>query len=200
MAMAVADTALFAPPRDRPLKPWQIVDSRYLVQDQWMRLRADTCELPVGKTIGPYYVMEERDWVHVVAVGETGDVLTVRQYRHAAGVFCTELPGGVVDEGEAPMAAAMRELKEETGYVAGSWEPLGSLFANPARQTNRVHLFLARDLSLAGTQSLDESEEIAFGFVSPSEIFRQIREGSFGQSLHVASFFIARERLAEQGR
>ena len=182
------------------MKPWQIVDSRYLVQDQWMRLRADTCELAAGKTLDPYYVMEERDWVHVVAVGETGDVLTVRQYRHAAGVFCTELPGGIVDEGEMPVAAAMRELKEETGYAAGAWESLGSLFANPARQTNRVHLFLARDLSVAGPQSLDESEEIAFGFLSPSEILRQIREGSFSQSLHVASFFMARERLAGPGR
>lgn len=179
------------------MKPWKIVDSRYLLKDLWMRLRADTCELPGGRTIGPYYVLEEREWVNIVAVGETGDVLTVRQYRHGAGVFCTELPGGVVDECESPMAAAVRELQEETGYVAGSWEEVGQLFANPARQNNRVHVFLARDLSLASAQSLDESEDIEFGFVSQPEILRQIREGTFSQALHVASFFVARERLAK---
>ena len=179
------------------MKPWHILNSRYLVQDRWLRLRADTCEIPVGRTISPYYVLEERDWVHVVAVTGTGKVLTVRQYRHAAGVICTELPGGVVDEGESPMSAAIRELKEETGYVADSWEELGHLYANPARQDNRVHVFLARGLTLACSQSLDESEDIEFGFLSQSEILRQIREGSFSQALHVASFYIAREWLAE---
>lgn len=179
------------------MKPWQIVNSRYLMQDRWLRLRADTCELPVGRTISPYYVLEERDWVHVVAVAATGEVLTVRQYRHGAGVICTELPGGVVDEGESPLSAAIRELKEETGYVADSWEELGHLFANPARQDNRVHIFMARGLTFASTQSLDESEEIEFGFLSQPEVLRQIREGSFSQALHVASFFTARERLAE---
>jgi 8-oxo-dGTP pyrophosphatase MutT (NUDIX family) len=142
------------------MPPWKILTSRFLVEDRWLRLRADRCELPDGLRIEPYYVMEERDWVHVVAIDGAGDALTVRQYRHAAGVICTEWPGGVVDDGEAPLAAAMRELREETGCVAASWEALGSLFANPARQTNRVHVFLARELQIAGKQMLDDAEAI----------------------------------------
>jgi len=162
-----------------------------------MRLRADTCELPGGRTISPYYVIEEFEWVHVVAVKDTGDVLTVRQYRHAASTVCMELPGGMVDVGEEPLAAARRELHEETGHIATSWDKIGCFWANPARQNNRVHVFLASGLTKSGAQSLDESEEIAWAFVTQQEVIEQIRAGAFSQALHIASFYAARERLAD---
>jgi 8-oxo-dGTP pyrophosphatase MutT (NUDIX family) len=113
----------------------------------------------------------------------------VRQYRYAADAICTELPGGAANHAEDPMAAAKRELLEETGYTAATWAFVGALYANPARQTNRIHLFVATGLSRAADQSLDESEDIDLKFLSIAAVQAAIAAGAFSQALHVASFY-----------
>ena len=181
------------------MKPWRTRSRRTLVQDRWISLHADECELSNGRLISPYYVMEEKEWVHIVAMNSSGEVLLTRQYRHAAKLVCCELPCGVAEAGEDPLEAAKRELKEETGHTADEWAKVSALFANPARQTNRVHCFLARGLKKVGTQSLDDSEEISFEFVSPAEVTRRIQQGDFCQALHVASYLLAVGSLNQTG-
>ena len=176
-------------------RPWRTLARTTVLEDRWMRLYAEACRLGNGVVLDPYYVIEERDWVHVFARGDDGRLLTVTQYRHPAGLFCVELPGGVVDAGEEPLAAAQRELREETGHAATRWEKVGQLWANPARQTNRVHLFLAEGLDDGGAQALDEAEEIVHQFETEAEVKAKIASGAFGQSLHVASFYMALEHL-----
>lgn len=172
------------------MKPWKTISSEALLDDQWMRLRADVCEVPDGPRLSPYYVIEERDWVHVLALTHDQQIILVRQYRYAVATFCTELPGGVIDDGETPLVAAKRELLEETGHTASDWQPVGTYFANPARQTNRVHIFLARELSLPGEQSLDSSEQIAVSSVTVDEAIALIAKGEFSQGMHIGSLFM----------
>lgn len=177
---------------------WKKIRSEILVDDAWLRLRADHCELPNGVVLAPYYVVEERDWVHIVAVAADGSLLTVRQYRYAGNATCLELPGGVCEAGEEPEAAARRELREETGHSAQAWIRLASLWANPARQTNKLHVFLATGLEVSGEQALDQSEDLAWEMHSVAEIKAAIRSGEFGQSLHVASFYLGLDHLSRQ--
>ncbi|MFZ6757933.1 NUDIX hydrolase [Undibacterium sp. Ji50W] len=177
------------------MHPWRQLASKSLIDDRWLTLRADTCELHNGQIIEPYYVVEEPQWVHVFAQAADGKILVVRQYRYAANVVCTELPGGVVDAGESVLDAAQRELLEETGYVASSWTPHGKYYANPARQTNSIHLFIARGLQRQAEKTLDASEDITESFAHPSEVKAMITSGEFSQSLHIASFYMALDQV-----
>lgn len=177
------------------MEHWIRTGRRTLVKDRWVTLHADDCRLPGGRDISPYYVMEEKEWVHVVAIDAQGLILVTWQYRYAAGVVVAELPGGTTDEGEPPLIAAQRELKEETGFVAAEWTSLGWMYANPARQNNRIHCYLARGLTGGGAQALDISEEIAFGFKSIAEVKQMIDTGEFGQSMHIATFLRAVDQL-----
>jgi ADP-ribose pyrophosphatase len=184
--------------KETMIKPWRRTNSSYLVRDPYLTLRADSCELPSGKVLDPYYVIESNDWVHTFALGTDGRVLTVTQYRYAAEAVCVELPGGIVDDGEAPLSAAQRELQEETGFRAARWTEIGWTYANPARQTNRVHMYLAEQLDAGGPQTLDASEEIEHAFLAPEQIKALIRQGTFAQSMHVATFYLCLDYLASR--
>lgn len=174
------------------LKRWKRKNREELIKDQWISLYADECELPDGHIVSPFYVLEEKEWVHVVAIDGDGAILLTRLYRYPADWLGWELPCGGVDPGEDPLTAAQRELKEETGYVASQWRQVGGpLYANPARQTNRMYCFIATGLAKAGPQSLDITEDIEFEFVSPAEVMNRMAKGDFCHALHVACYFLA---------
>jgi ADP-ribose pyrophosphatase len=177
------------------MRRWSRLSSKPVLQDRWLHVTADRCEIAPGKVIEPYYVLHERPWVHIYAVNSRAEILTVRQYRYAADAVCTELPGGVVDSGEDHLSAAMRELLEETGHVAEHWSYVGELFANPARQTNSVHIYLAEGVHLAGNQSLDETENITWAFQSTVSLEEAILRSEFSQALHVASLYRVQQFL-----
>lgn len=144
--------------------------------------------------ISPYYVLEYPDWVHVVALDSKNRVLVTRQYRHAIGKICVELPSGGVERGERPLAAARRELREETGCTAAAFVRLPRLLPNPATHTNAVHSFLATGVVIHQPPDLDESEEITCEFLSIPTLFKMIDSGEFAHGLHIASLLLALRR------
>ena len=119
-------------------------------------------------------------------------ILIVRQYRHGAREVCAEIPCGLIDDSDAsPLDAVKRELLEETGCEAKRIESLGSVYANPARQTNKVHSFIAFGTRQVAEQHLDETEDIEFEFVEINKLMQLIDRGEFSQSLHISSIFLA---------
>jgi 8-oxo-dGTP pyrophosphatase MutT (NUDIX family) len=176
------------------VRPWKITESRYVVRDRWMTLRADRCETATGQVIEPYYVQEPEDWIAVVAFDDQDRILLNKQYRHGAGLVITELPSGMVDRGEDPALAASRELLEETGCKAEKWVALPVLSPNPARYANRFHGFMATGVHKVQEQQLDESEEIEFEFWEVGEVLGLIDAGGFLQSMHVAAVMMALRR------
>lgn len=176
---------------------WQVLSSTPILKDRWIDLRADRCLTASGAEIAPYYVLTYPDWVHVVAITTDDRLVLVRQYRHGAGEAVLELPGGVMDPADADAAAAARrELLEETGFAAGTIEPVSCLFANPAIQSNRVHIMLATGLDQRGAQSLDRGEDgLTVELVPVADAVAGLAGGLIGQSMHVSGVVLALQKL-----
>ena len=173
------------------MKHWKTIKSEYLLRDRWLTVRADACVTAEGVSVSPYYVLEYSDWVHIVALDSANQVLVTRQYRHAAGKVCAELPCGVIESEETPLAAARRELQEETGCTAREFEQLASLCPNPATHSNTVHCFLALGAAVTTPPNPDQTEDITCEFLSVRQVMDMIDTGKFCQALHIASLMLA---------
>ncbi len=137
----------------------------------------------------PFDILECPDWVNVVALTEAGRVLLIRQYRAGTRTITTEIPGGTVDAGESPLDAARRELAEETGYEADSWEMIGRVHPNPAFQTNTTYTFLARNARHTRDQRLDGAEMIEVEERRLEDIPALVADGTITHALVVCAFF-----------
>ena len=126
-----------------------------------------------GEKLKTYTVLDTSDWAIVIPVLETAkgrEFVMVRQWRHGARELSLEFPGGVFEKGESAQEAAIRELREETGFHAKIMEKLGEFNPNPAIMSNRVHFFLARELDPQSSQKLDEDEFVEVETVPWEEV------------------------------
>jgi 8-oxo-dGTP pyrophosphatase MutT (NUDIX family) len=165
---------------------WKILRSEYISRRPWMTARRDEVQLPDGRIIPEYWVLEFPDWVNVIALTKDGDMVMVRQYRHALGLTEYELCAGVMEEGESPLEAAKRELLEETGFGGGKWTEFMSICANPSNHTNLAHTFLAVGVERVCEQHLDATEELTCHVLSQDEVFGMLQRGEIFQALMAA--------------
>jgi 8-oxo-dGTP pyrophosphatase MutT (NUDIX family) len=177
---------------------WKTLSSRYLFNDDWLTLRADTCERPDGRIIEPYYVYEFPDWVNAVAFTKENKLVMVKQYRHALGQTGLELPGGCVDPSDESLEKAIaRELMEETGYQFEKFELLCHISANPSTNSNLAHTFLVTGGELLKEQQLDDAEDIEVALLSIDEVKQLMRSNQLMQSMHITGLLYALEKLGE---
>ena len=165
---------------------WTIASSEYLIRRPWMTARRDSVVLPDGRKNDEYWVLEYPDWVNVIAITEDGEFVMERQYRHALGKTCYELPCGVMEKGETPLEAAQRELLEETGYTGGKWEHLMSISPNPSSQTNISHSFIATGVRKTSSQKLDATEDLTVHLLTRDEVFSLMKNRQIIQALMLA--------------
>ena len=176
---------------------WKTLHSEYIHKGPWATLRTDKCEMPDGRIVGEYYVLEYPNWVNAVAITQEGKVLMVRQYRHAAGIVSLELPGGVIDGDEAPELAMRRELLEETGYQFDDIELIATVYANPSTANNHTYCYLAKNGKKVQGQNLDEHEEIVVEEYTIAEIKQLLADNQIPQALHCTGLFYALSKLGE---
>ncbi len=146
------------PGDDLPI--WKIDSSEYVVNDRFLKLRADSCTTPQGGKVGRYYVLELSDWVNCIAIDENDNVMMLRHYRHGVQKYIMEFIGGGMEEGESPEEAAKREVEEETGYTGGAVFHVGTSYPNPANHTNQVHTYLSVGGKISQDQNLEVGETI----------------------------------------
>ena len=171
------------------MRPWKTIASEYALDVPWLRVRRETCLLPNGQVVDDYYLWEGHDWVAVLALTADNKVLLVRQYRHAVQQFVWELPGGIVDEGEDVVAAALRELREETGYNAERGELIARMAVDPPKATFYNHLVVAHDCRPAGAPCLDRTEEIEHVMLSPHDVLAWVRQGKIWAQSSIACIY-----------
>jgi 8-oxo-dGTP pyrophosphatase MutT (NUDIX family) len=173
------------------MSTWRTRTSRTVYENPWIRVREDEVDRPDGG-IGIYGVMEVRHpAVFVVPVTSDGDVVLVEVARYTNGTVSLEVPAGGSD-GEDPLLAAQRELREETGLVAGTWEPIGFMFALNGVSHAPEHVFLARDLRSADVPAEQAEEGItAVRTVPWAEVLRLVADGTITDGETVAALMYA---------
>lgn len=125
----------------------------------------------------------------VVPLATDNKVIMLKQYRHAVGDFMWEIPAGTFDhDDESPMVCAKRELAEETGYTARTWDPIGAVTPLPGYSDERIHLFLARDLT-PSTQSLDPDEILEVHSIPLEKVVNMVFDGQIEDAKTIAAIF-----------
>lgn len=182
---------MYAPPPPRIAK-WIHANPRTVGRFRIFDVHQQDVADSGGAPRGDVYTFSCPDWCNVLALTSDGELVMLWQYRFGTEELGLEIPGGVIEPGEAPEAAARRELLEETGYTAGALELVSTVEPNPALQNNRCFTFLARDVRSAGVGLTPDPLEEIEPVLVPERHVEELLDG--GHVKH-ALVVVALERL-----
>lgn len=192
------------------MKPWKLLDKEYLVDAPWLKVAKEKCELPNGKVIDDFYTLWQPDWVLILARTAEGKWVMTEQYRHGTGKIALEFPAGIIDKGETPEQAALRELQEECGYgmpvrdcheasplamttqqgdaVHTTTTYLGAFPVNPDRHRGVFHVVFIDGVVKAGKTHFDSTEDIEALELTDEELQKKMADGTFNHPLQMAGY------------
>jgi 8-oxo-dGTP pyrophosphatase MutT (NUDIX family) len=178
------------------LKNWRKLSSEPATDLKVFSLKYEQYESP--RTGAPLRatILEAASWVNVIALTPKRECVMIRQFRFGTERLTLEIPGGVVDRGEQPLAAAQRELREETGYSAERWTSLGRVAPNPAFQRNYLYTYLAEGCTPAGEQLQDPGEDIEVVLTPLSEVRSLIGSEEFDHALVLVAFLKLEQHIS----
>jgi ADP-ribose pyrophosphatase len=173
--------------------PFELLKSEIIYPGRAFTIRRDTLRLPDGHETR-FDIVEHPGSVVILPVDEHGNLLFVRQYRHAAGLDLLELPAGTLDEGEAPEVCASREVREETGMAAEKLEHLGGFYLAPGYATEYMHIYLATGLRPDPLEA-DADEFLIVEVVPLGLALEMARRGEIPDAKSLAALLLAQSHL-----
>ena len=172
------------------VKPWKKVRSQPAGDFRIFKIRSDTSINPRTGQEHDFYVLDTVGWVNVIAVTPDQKLVMVQQYRHGSGTVELEIPGGMMDPHETdPVATAVRELREETGYEGENARLLGKIHSNPAILSNITYTVLIENCHLKHGVEFDHGEDLITQLVPVADIPKLVADEKIGHSLVVVALY-----------
>lgn len=168
---------------------WEIKESERMADCRVFQIRRDRSINPRDGSEHDFYCIEAPDWINIVPLTKTGEVVMIEQYRHGTNEVTLEIPGGMVDASESPEEAAARELLEETGYRAREVSLMGRTRPNPAIQNNWIYSYVARDVVFEHQPPFVGTEYTVVRLVPLDRVPSLIADGTINHALVVVGFY-----------
>lgn len=172
---------------------FETIGSEIIYPGRAFTIRRDHLRLPDGRTT-KFDIVEHHGSVVLIPIDNDGDLIFVRQYRHAAEKDLLELPAGTLDKGEAADVCAQREVREETGMAAGKLEMIGGFYLAPGYSTEYMYVYLATELYPSPLKA-DADEFLETETISIDDAYRMIEKGEIPDAKSLAAFQLARPFL-----
>jgi ADP-ribose pyrophosphatase len=173
-------------------RPWRTRDRRVLLErPPWFRVGTQEVELPDGTVLHDYNWIEMRSFSIVVPLLDGGRTILVRSYKLGVGAVSLSLPAGYLEDGEAPLDGARRELLEETGHAADDWVPLGRYVVDGNYGSGAMHAFLARGARAIQPPDSGDHEEQELIVLPFDEALARLRAGEVAQLSTAAALGLA---------
>ncbi|MGK7939044.1 MAG: NUDIX hydrolase [Crocosphaera sp.] len=178
------------------LQKWQILQSNFVINNQWCCVRQDQVKLPNGTIIDDYFVNVRPEIALILPITSNQEIVFVRQYRHGVQDILLELPAGAfTPKKEDSLTAAKRELEEETGYIAQELIFMKTIYDNPVKDDNKIHIFLGLDVEKKGTINLDITEEIEVFLIPMKDVITKIMTEEICVAGTISTIFMGLEFL-----
>ena len=167
---------------------WKTISEKPAGDFRIFTMRELVAESPRTSKHHQFILLDGSDWINVIAFTKDKKLVMVKQFRFGTSNFELEIPGGIIENGEDPIEAGIRELKEETGYVGNNPKYLGYVDPNPAFQTNKCHTITLENCERLNEQNLDPGEDIEVKIIQERDVQKHIDEGTIRHSLVLSAF------------
>lgn len=171
------------------IKPWARKDKKLIADCRVLTIHESVSISPMTEQEHNFYVMDTTDWVNIVPVTDKNEIVCIRQFRHGSEEITLEIPGGMVDEGEAPDVSAARECLEETGYETDELISLGTLSPNPALFSNQLHTYLAPGVKRVAEVDNTSTEHTEVQLIPLEQVVDMLISGEINHALVAATLW-----------
>ena len=175
---------------------WWVLASEVVMQHPFMSVEMQQLQLPDGRIIDNWPIIDAHDYAMIVAENEAGELLILDGYRHGLGRSSWQVVGGHIERDEEPLATAQRELLEEAGYASDNWTSLGSFIVDANRRVSHAHFFLARCAHPSTKLVSDDLEQSEIRWVSPAEAKQALTDGRVAISSSALALALALDVMA----